>query len=181
MIYYLVSGMGSFDDQNEWKGPGEIDFTNSQNLLETWRHWKRGMEYYLTATCNNRTDEAQKVAIFMCMIGKDVQEIKDTFEFEIGKGGQEVITTEILFGKFEVYCKPKKNLVVEWHSFLTRDQAAGESVDQYVTKLRTLSASCEWGELKDNLICSQVVSGISSIVVGEWLLHESELKLNKAI
>ena len=166
---------------NEIKGPGVMDFANSQNLSETWRLWKRGMEYYLTATCNSRTDEAQKVAIFMCMIGKDGQEIKDTFEFEVGDSGREVITTEILFAKFEAYCKPQKNLVFERHRFLTRDQAAGESVDQYVTELRTLAASCEWGELKDDLICSRVVSDTSSRVVRERLLRESELKLDKAI
>ena len=80
---------------NEVKGPGEMDFTSPQNLPETWRHWKRSMEYCLTATCTGKT-EAQTVAIFMCMVGKDGQEIKDTFEFETGEGGQEVVTTAIL-------------------------------------------------------------------------------------
>ena len=98
---------------NEVRGPGEMDFTSPQNLSETWRRWKRGMEYYLTAICVDKT-EAQKVAIFMCMIGKDGQEIKDTFEFETGENEQEVITTAILFDKFEAHCKPKKNLVVKY-------------------------------------------------------------------
>ena len=112
------------------------------------------MEYYLTATCTDKT-EAQKVAIFMCMIGKDEQEIKDTFEFETRENGQEVITTAILFDKFEAHCKPKKNLVVEQHRFLTKEQLPGESVDQCVTEVRTLAASCEWGDLKDDLMCSE--------------------------
>ena len=77
---------------------------------------KRGMEYYLTATCTDKT-EAQKVAIFMCMIGKDRQEIKDTFEFETDENEQEVITMATLFDKFEAHCKPKKNLAVERHRF----------------------------------------------------------------
>ena len=100
---------------NEVRGPGEMDFTSPQNLSETCRRWKRGMEYYLMATCTDKT-EAQKVAIFMCMIGKDGQEIKDTFELETRENGQEVITA-ILFDKFEAHCKPKKNLVVERHRF----------------------------------------------------------------
>ena len=102
------------------------------------------MEYYLTTKCTDKT-EVQNFAIFMYMIGKDGQEIKDTFEFETRKNGLEVITTAILFDKFELHCKPKKNLVVERHRFLTREQLPGESVDQYVTELRTLAASCEWG------------------------------------
>ena len=104
------------------------------------------MEYYLTATCTDKT-EAQKVAIFMCMIGKDGQEIKDTIEFETRENGQEVIRTGILYStSFEAHCKPKKNLVVERHCFLTREQLPGEPVDQYLTELRTLAASYEWGE-----------------------------------
>lgn len=113
---------------NEVKAPGETNFASSQNLSETSRRWKRGMEYYLAATCTDETGDTQKVAIFMCMIRKDGEEIKDTFEFETGLGGAELITTEILFAK--------KNVVVKRHRFLTRDQAAGESVDQYVKNLK---------------------------------------------
>ena len=164
----------------EVKGPGEMDFTSSQNLCETWRRRKRGMEYYLTATCTGKSEE-QKVAIFMCMIGKDGQEIKDIFEFETGEVGQEVVTAAIVFAKFDAHCKPKKNLVVERHRFLTREQLPGESLDQYVTELRTLAASCEWGNLKDDLVCSRIVNGISSRIVRERLLRESDLKLEKAV
>ena len=69
-------------------------------------------------------------------------------------------------------------------SLLTRDQASGqsgESIDQYVTELRTLAAACEWGELKDDLICSRIVSGIPSRTVHERLLRESELSLKRAV
>lgn len=135
------------------------------------------MEYYLVATCTGKT-EAQ---FFRCMIGKDGQEIKDTFEVETGEDGQEVVTTAILFAKFEAHCKPKKNLVVERHHFLTREQVPSESVDQYVTELRTLAASCKWGDLKDDLICSRIVNGILSRTVRERLLRESDFKLNKAV
>ena len=40
----------------------------------------------------------------------------------------------------------------------------------------------EWGELKDDLVCSRIVSGISSTTVRERLLRsENDLKLQKAI
>ena len=88
---------------NEVRGPDEMDIISPQKLSQTCRRWKRGMEYCLTATCTGKT-EAQKVAIFMCMIGKDEQEIKDTLEFETRGNGQEVITTAILLDKFEAHC-----------------------------------------------------------------------------
>ncbi len=39
-----------------------------------------------------------------------------------------------------------------------------------VTKLKTLTLSCEWGEIKDDLICGRIVSGIVSTRVQERLL-----------
>ena len=47
--------------------------------------------------------------------------------------------------------------------------------------MRTLAASCEWGDSKDDLICSRIISGISLRVVRELLLRELDLKLNKAV
>ena len=47
--------------------------------------------------------------------------------------------------------------------------------------MRTLAASCEWGDLKDDLIFSRIVSGISSKIVREQLLRGSDLKLDKAV
>ena len=44
-----------------------------------------------------------------------------------------------------------------------------------------MAASCEWGDLKDDLIFSRIASGISSRVVRERLLRESDSKLNKAV
>ena len=168
-------------DLSKIKGPREMDFTCPNNVSEMWQRWRSGMEYFLAATCS-RKSEAERVAIFMCMIGKGGQEVKNTFEFERAEDGTEIVTTKILFEKFEAYCKPRWNLVVDRHRFLTRDQQPSESIDQFVTELRTLAASCEWGELKDDLTCSRIVSGISSNTVRERLLRsETDLTLQKAI
>ena len=115
------------------------------------------------------------------LIGRRGQDIRDTFEFETDKDDEDIVTVRMLFQKFEQYCRPKKNLIVEGHRFLTRNQEQSETIDQYVTKLKTLAASCEWGNLKDDLICSRIVSGIVSTRVRERLLRKPELKLTRAI
>ena len=162
------------------KGPGVLSYASEPNLADAWRRWKRAMQYFLTATCKKKSEE-EKVTIFMCMIGKEGQDVKDTFVFAKDRDGQDIINLDILFLKFDEYCKPRKNLKIDRHRFLTRDQLPNESVDQYVTELRTLAASCEWGDLKDDLICSRIVSGIQSKTVRERLLREADLKLDKAI
>ena len=96
------------------------------------------MEYFLAATCSRKC-EAERVAIFMCIIRKDGQEVKDTFEFKRAEDGMDIITSKILFEKFEAYCKPRRNLVIDRHHFLTRDQQPGKSIDQFITELRACS------------------------------------------
>ena len=165
---------------NDIKGPGELNF-ETKNLSEAWAKWKRATQYYLIATCKGKNEE-EKVAIFMCIIGRHGQDIKGTFEFQFDEGsGEEIVTVKSLFQKFEEYCQPRKNLVVERHRFLTRNQGPSETIDQYATELKTLAATCEWGELKDDLICSRIVSGILSTRVRERLLRESDLTLKKTI
>ena len=40
---------------------------------------------------------------------------------------------DILFAKFEAYCKPKQNVTIEWYRFNTRSQSKEETIDQYVS------------------------------------------------
>ena len=50
----------------------------------------------------------------------------------------------------------------------------------YITELKTLAALCEYGNLTDNLITSQLAAGIQSDKVRDRLLREgSELMLQK--
>ena len=112
---------------NDLRGPGELNFETT-NLSESWAKWKRSMQYYLVATCKDKSED-EKVAIFMCMIGRQGQDIKDTFEFAISDRGEEIVTVTILFEKFEQYCKSRKNLIVERHRFLTRNQEQSETID----------------------------------------------------
>jgi hypothetical protein len=79
---------------NDIRGPGELNF-ESTNLSEAWAKWKRSMQYYLVATCKVRSED-KKVAIFMCMIGRQGQDIRDTFELDEDKDGEEIVTVEIL-------------------------------------------------------------------------------------
>ena len=42
---------------------------------------------------------------------------------------------DVLFNKFEEYCKPKQNVTVERYCFNTRVQDKGEQIDRYITDL----------------------------------------------
>ena len=83
--------------------------------------------------------------------------------------------------KFKKYYSPKSNHTYERHQFNTRNQNEGESIDSYVTELRILSNSCEFGDLTDSLIKYRLVCGVLKDSVRSRLLQETELTLQKAI
>ncbi|KAJ8047991.1 hypothetical protein HOLleu_00134 [Holothuria leucospilota] len=86
-----------------------------------------------------------------------------------------------LKAKFEAYCTPCKNIAYERHNFFSRIQQEGETIDRYVTDLRNLSTTCEFGDLKDILIRDKIVCGVRSDSFHERMLREEDLTLEKAI
>ena len=62
--------------------------------------------------------------------------------------------------------------------FFKRSQHEGETVDHFVTALKTLVKDCEFGDslIQDNIIC-----GVTSDIVRERMLRESNIDLTKAI
>ena len=90
-------------------------------------------------------------------------------------------TVKALFQKFEDYCLPKKNLIVE-RRFFTRNQQHDEIIGAYITQLRNLSSTCEFGVVKEGLILYKLVDGIQSDKMRGILLRKgADLTLKKAI
>jgi hypothetical protein len=62
--------------------------------------------------------------------------------------------------KFDRYFIPKRNDIFERAKFNKRRQNEGESVDHFITALRTLSEHCGYGDMRDQLIRDLIVVGI---------------------
>nr|XP_054768172.1 uncharacterized protein K02A2.6-like [Lytechinus pictus] len=65
--------------------------------------------------------------------------------------------------------------------FFTRQQAAGETLEQYITDLKVLASSCNFRDLQDSLLRDRIIGGIKDDAVRARLLRESDLTLDKAI
>ena len=86
-----------------------------------------------------------------------------------------------VLAKFDKYCSPKKNVVVERHIFNTRKQGPSEKIDTFITDLRILAKSCEFENLHDSLIRDRIVCGVNSDTVRGRLLREPDLTLQRSI
>ena len=82
---------------------------------------------------------------------------------------------------WENHCLGKTNIVYERYKFNNRSQEQPEAIDKYVTALRALAETFEFGALKYNLIRDRIVCGVHDNGVGRKLLQESELTLFKCV
>ena len=120
----------------------------------------------------------EKYSFFLFSIGEAGREVFNTWIWPniVDDSGnptsEDEITVASLFKRFDDYCKPKLNLIVERHKFNTRRQNPGEAVDHYITELKTLAATCEYGNLTNDLITSQLVAGIQWDKIRDRLLRE---------
>ena len=160
------------------KPPSEMNFsTNDQlTLCERWRRWKETTKLYIGLNMS-KSSEKEQCAAFRYVIGQEGRDIYNTMAFK----DTEVDKIEVLFSKFDEYCEPRKNIIMERYKFNTRVQRSDETPDQYVTELKLLANNCELGVLESELIRSRVVYGITSECVKERLLREQDLTLEKAL
>ena len=153
----------------------ELDF-DATNLAEAWRKWKSAMQLYLD-TLPPTVKERQKTAKLLLQIGEKGREVYSTWKIPAAQ-----LTVACLMEKFDNYCAPKKNLIIERHKFLHQAQNDGESIDSYVTTLKKLASDCEFQQLEDGLVLTKLIGGIRSDSLRRHLLKESsDLTLEKAL
>jgi len=58
---------------------------------------------------------------------------------------------------FDKHCNLKKNETVERYKFFLRFQNPGESLEKFITDLKLLVTTCNFGDLKDSLVRDQII------------------------
>lgn len=155
--------------------PGVLSLTG--NVAENWKKFKQRFDVYMTATGAAEKGDKQKACIFLHVVGEEAVQVYNTFVFD---DGDEYKLKKIL-EKFEAYCTPKRNTTYERHKFFTRVQRSDETIDQYVTELRTMAKNCEFGDLVDSLIRDRIICGVPDNALKERLLRTVDLTLDKAL
>lgn len=73
--------------------------------------------------------------------------------------GRDNLFVEEVLTAFTAFCDPKTNETMEIDNFFTRHQGQDESCDKYLTELRTLTITCNFGNITDSLIRNRIVCG----------------------
>ena len=82
--------------------------------------------------------------------------------------------------KFDAFFKVRKNIIIfERAQFNDRSQREGESMEQFITSLYNLAESCEYGEMKAEMIHDRIIVEIRDRALSEQLQLDPELTLEK--
>ncbi|GFT56858.1 transposon Ty3-G Gag-Pol polyprotein [Nephila pilipes] len=121
-----------------FRTPASLKFSLG-NVKEKWRKWRQELENYLLATEKDERAVKIKNAILLNLLGSEGLEIYNTFKFESPESKANY--SEVL-QKFEDYCSPRQNVVYERYKFFSCVQLEGQTIESYVTLLKTLASTC---------------------------------------
>jgi len=139
------------------------------SLATRWSNWQSDFEMYLTAS--GITDPKRKRALLLYQAGPRVREI---FK-QIPETGTDE-DYDIAKQKLKAYFDPQKNRRYEVYRFRQTTQEDNETLDQFHTKLRTMSETCEFADV-DFEIEEQIIIGGNSSKIRKRALRDPTFDL----
>ena len=118
---------------------------NSSALAPRWKKWLQSFQYFLVA--KGVVNDAQKKALLLHTAGIEVQELYETLtDPGPGAGVEEDTATEFdkTLRTLNAYFATKLNEPYERHVFRNMAQQEGETVDQFIAKLRKQAQNCNF-------------------------------------
>jgi len=82
--------------------------------------------------------------------------------------------------KFDALFKVHQNVIFKCGKFNKHVQLAGESAEQFITALYHLAETCNYQDMKAEMICDRLVVGIRDQHLSQQLQMDPELTLEKA-
>ena len=164
-LHYMVSGMDP---------PQKLNLRNAIDASKAWKNLKQFWEVYEVASGTNEKPQLVRLATFLHTAGQDALDQYNGFAFENADDKQNL---EKVIEKCYQDCQTTIKILAERHAFFNRRQRADETYDQYVTALRTLSATCDFANT-DETLRDQFTLNIRRVKVKERLLNEAQVNYN---
>ncbi|UYV69327.1 K02A2.6-like, partial [Cordylochernes scorpioides] len=154
--------------------PETFDFSTPNE----WPKWRKRFERYLVVSGMKKKVEADKIDLFMYLMGDRADDIFRTFKFE---KEEEATKIDSVLKAFDSHFCVRKNIIYERAKFNSRIQEDREPVDEFITSLYKLADSCEFEGLHEQLIRDRIVVGVRDKALSERMQLDSELTLEKAV
>lgn len=152
--------------------PERLDLDpSSPNAAKEWKHWLRTFINFIEECGDNAPNKHRTIVNLMTHNVYDYVEDCENYDSVI-----ETLN--------KIYIK-SPNEVFARHLLATRIQQPGESIDEFLQKLKTLSKDCNLKavtaqQYKQELICDAFINGLQSPLIRQRLLENKTLTLEEA-
>ena len=139
---------------------------------QRWKRWVSSIELFIAAsavTCNT-----QKRALLLHCDGPNVQDIFVT----LSNTGSEYA---IVLSKLNIYFTPIVSVPYTRHVFRQMKQDEGETILQFVTRLRIVANDCDYGDNRYDFVRDQVILKCLQKPLRVKLLSERGITLSKLL
>ncbi|XP_055522623.1 uncharacterized protein LOC129716814 [Wyeomyia smithii] len=156
--------------------PLELEGDMEQNyefFVQNWKNYASAVGMDKWPADQNR----QKTSVLLSVIGKSA--LKKYFNFELTDSQQQDPDVAIEAIKRKVVCE--KNKMVDWYSYFSMTQDVTESIDEFVSRLKSLAKLCRFETLEEDFIMYKVVTSSKWPKLRGKLLTTQNLTSGKAI
>ena len=157
--------------------PVKLDFCNKTGaaLADSWRKWREEFTLYCDLALGE-AEEIDKIKMFKYLVGPEGREIYSTQHWESDETDR---TITIVLETFDRHCEPQRNETVERFKLNMRQQG-DETFESFLTDIKTLAKTCNYGNLEKSILRDRIVVGIKDTHLRERLLRTKDLDLQTA-
>lgn len=130
-----------------------------------WPKWKRRFEQYRLASGLSKESEERQVNTLLYCLGEEAEDILTSTNISDDDRKQYATVME----KFDRFFRVRKNVIIELAKFNKHVQLPDEPAEQFIASLYNLTADCNFGDLRNELIRDRIVVGIRDTSLSERL------------
>jgi len=120
---------------------------------DEWPQWRKQFkQFYIGSGLSSQSDD-QLINTLLYCLGEDTEDVL----MSTGILDKDRKKYAQVLAKFDSFFQPCKNIIFERASFNRRQQAEGESAEQFIIALYHLASTCNYGPLQDEMIRDRLV------------------------
>ena len=159
--------------------PGHFNASARKDVSEEWKMWRQQWENYSILTNLSNQPDRYQTALLLHSVGPECLRVYNGMKFD---NDAESLKCSVIMKKFDAHFLGESREFFERFKFNQRNQEDGESIEQYVTVLRTMSKSCGFCEcMKDKLLIDRMLLGVKDDRMRELLIAKSDLDVKTAV
>ena len=159
-------------------------FSLKDDSEKEWRYFKQKFQLYLLATGYDKKPDDVKVALLLTLGGDELLRIYNALDFEAPQTDDAGNVTNdpskrlgTVLDKLSEHFSPRKLIIAARYKFRCCMQKEEESINEFITRLKTLIKDCDYTSGYDEAIRDQIVFGCREDKLREKFLREECISL----